>query len=63
MANNIYRIGIDLGGTKIAGTILDSEDNEIFAEDKRPRRDTEQEKGYANIVNKIVSLFNELKSH
>ncbi len=61
--NNLYRIGIDLGGTKIAGTILDSAGNEIFAEDKRPRRDTEQEKGYANIVNKIVSLYHELQSH
>lgn len=58
----MYKIGIDLGGTKIAGTILDADGNEIFAEDKRPRRETEQEKGYANIVNKIVSLYHELTS-
>jgi fructokinase len=63
MANNSYRIGIDLGGTKIAGTILDHEGNEIFAEGQRPRRDTEQEKGYANIVDKIVSLYDELREH
>ncbi len=59
----MYKIGIDLGGTKIAGTILDNEGNEIFAEDKRPRRDTEQEKGYANIVDKVASLYDELQSH
>ena len=63
MKNTLYQIGIDLGGTKIAGTILDHEGNEIFAEHQRPRRDTEQEKGYANIVDKIVSLYDELKSH
>jgi fructokinase len=58
-----YKIGIDLGGTKIAGTILDPESNEIFAEEQRPRRNTEQEKGYANIVAKVASLYEELKSH
>ena len=63
MKNTLYQIGIDLGGTKIAGTILDHEGNEIFAEHQRPRRDTEQEKGYANIVDKIVSLYEELNSH
>ena len=63
MTNHPYRIGIDLGGTKIAGTILDHEGNEIFAEGQRPRRDTEQEKGYANIVAKIVSLYDELQAH
>ena len=63
MTNHLYRIGIDLGGTKIAGTILAHEGNEIFAETQRPRRDTEQEKGYANIVDKIVSLYGELQAH
>ncbi len=63
MMSNSYRIGIDLGGTKIAGTILDLEGNEIFTEKQRPRRETEQEKGYAHIVANIVSLYEELKSH
>ncbi len=58
----MYKIGIDLGGTKIAGTILNPDGNEIFAEDKRPRRNTEQEKGYKNIVEKIASLYDELKA-
>ncbi len=58
----MYKIGIDLGGTKIAGTILDDEGKEIFLEMERPRRHTEQEKGYANIVEKITSLYEELKS-
>ncbi len=58
----MYKIGIDLGGTKIAGTILNPDDNEIFAEDKRPRRNTEQEKGYENIIEKIASLYDELKA-
>lgn len=60
--NATYKIGIDLGGTKIAGTILDQEGNEIFAEDKRPRRDTDQHQGYENIVDKVVSLYHELRS-
>lgn len=59
----MYKIGIDLGGTKIAGTILDDEGKEIFSETQRPRRETEQEKGYANIVDKIVSLYYELRAH
>ncbi len=58
----MYKIGIDLGGTKIAGTILNSDGNEIFAEDARPRRLTEQEKGYENIVENIASLYEELKA-
>ena len=30
--NHKYRIGIDLGGTKIEGIILDTEGNEYFFE-------------------------------
>ena len=58
----MYKIGIDLGGTKIAGTILNDEGKEVFSESERPRCQTEQEKGYGNIVEKITSLYEELKS-
>ena len=46
--------GIDLGGTKIEGVILDGHDNpEVL---KRLRIPTEQEKGYDHIINQIARL-------
>ena len=46
------RIGIDLGGTKIEGVLLDEHHNVI----KRARVLTERENGYHSIVQKIVDL-------
>lgn len=47
--------GIDLGGTKIEGVILNSADNtEVLC---RKRIPTEQEKGYKHIVSQIVKLI------
>jgi fructokinase len=54
----MYQIGIDLGGTKIEGIILDESHNEVF----RKRIDTEQEKGYDHILENISSLHNILSS-
>jgi fructokinase len=54
----VNKIGIDLGGTKIEGILLDDKLNVI----ERKRIPTQQEKGYKSIVNSIVSLVNELKS-
>lgn len=52
------KIGIDLGGTKIEGILLDDKLNVI----ERKRIPTQQEKGYKSIVNSIASLVNELKT-
>src|SRR5262245_34883783 len=59
MNDRPYRIGIDLGGTKIEGIVLDS----TGAERYRKRVDTEQEQGYLHILNRIKDLYLELASH
>ena len=51
-----YRIGIDLGGTKIEGVVLDTAGQEII----RKRISTERERGYQHILGKIKSLHDEL---
>jgi len=52
----MHRIGIDLGGTKIEGVVLDASGAEIF----RKRIDTQQEKGYRHILGRIKELHDEL---
>ena len=52
----MFRIGIDLGGTKIEGIVLDAQGKEIF----RKRVETQQEKGYAHILDRIKGLHDEL---
>jgi fructokinase len=52
----MYRIGIDLGGTKIEGVILATDGREII----RKRIPTEREHGYQHILNRIKSLHDEL---
>ena len=52
----MFRIGIDLGGTKIEGIVLDAQGKELF----RKRVETQQEKGYAHILNRIKGLYDEL---
>ena len=54
----MHKIGIDLGGTKIEGILLDEKYNTI----QRKRIETHQENGYGHIVKSITSLVNELKS-
>ncbi len=51
------KIGIDLGGTKIEGILLDDSFNVV----ERTRIPTQQEKGYKSIINSIVSLVEKLK--
>jgi len=53
----VNKIGIDLGGTKIEGILLDDKFNVI----ERTRISTQQEKGYNSIIDSIVSLVNSLK--
>jgi len=52
----MYKLGIDLGGTKIEGIVLDEQDNECF----RKRAPTEQEHGYDHILNNIKTLYSTL---
>jgi fructokinase len=52
----MFRIGMDLGGTKIEGIVLDGQGGEIF----RRRVDTQQEKGCAHILNRISELYRDL---
>lgn len=55
----MYKIGIDLGGTKIEGIVLDAEGNEIF----RKRIPTERTKGYQHIIGNINNLYRDLLQH
>jgi fructokinase len=51
----MFRIGIDLGGTKIEGIVLDERGKEIF----RKRIETQRELGYRHILNRIGELYHE----
>lgn len=52
----MFRIGIDLGGTKIEGIVLDENGLELA----RKRIPTRQEKGYDHILNQIKGLHDVL---
>jgi fructokinase len=52
----MYRIGIDLGGTKIEGIVLDETGREVF----RKRIETQREHGYQHILNRIQGLHDVL---
>ena len=54
----MHKIGIDLGGTKIEGILVDEKYDII----ERKRIETHQENGYDSIVKSIISLINELKA-
>ena len=51
-----YRIGIDLGGTKIEGVILGPDGRELA----RKRIATEREHGYQHILNRLKTVHDEL---
>lgn len=51
------RIGIDLGGTKTEGVLLDKYNNEI----SRLRVETQQSKGYKHVLNVISDLIKNLE--
>jgi fructokinase len=51
-----YRLGIDLGGTKIEGIVLTRQGDEIY----RERVPTEQEGGYEHILSQIKRLYQNL---
>jgi fructokinase len=50
------RIGIDLGGTKIEGVVLDGDGGVVV----RKRVPTERERGYEHIVARVAALVSEL---
>jgi fructokinase len=52
----MFKIGIDLGGTKIEGVVLDQDNTELV----RKRVETEQDKGYEKILENISKLYNNL---
>ncbi len=54
----MFKIGIDLGGTKIEGVVLNTQNEEIF----RLRTPTEQVNGYSHILNNIKKLYDRLVS-
>jgi fructokinase len=55
----MFRIGMDLGGTKIEGIVLDAQGKELF----RKRIATERESGYRHILNRIKELHGDLAAH
>jgi len=54
----LNKIGIDLGGTKIEGILINNSDKVI----ERKRILTKRDDGYENIVERIVSLIKELQN-
>jgi fructokinase len=52
----MHRIGIDLGGTKIEGIVLDASGRELF----RKRIPTEREGGYDHVLNRIRLMHADL---
>jgi fructokinase len=54
----MIRMGIDLGGTKIEGIVLDDNGRELF----RKRVATQSEQGYERILHRIKGLYDDLVS-
>jgi aspartokinase len=54
-----YRVGIDLGGTKIEGILIESKTGKHL---KRLRIPTEQEKGYTNILHNIKKVVDHIRN-
>jgi fructokinase len=52
----MHRIGIDLGGTKIEGIVMDENGRELF----RKRVTTQQEFGYRHILGRLHELYDEM---
>ncbi len=52
----MYKLGIDLGGTKIEGIVLDENNRELF----RKRIATEQQYGYEHILQNIKRMYDNL---
>ena len=55
----MYKLGIDLGGSKIEGVILDASHKQLF----RERVPTEQEGGYRQIRENLRTLYHNMRRH
>lgn len=55
----MYRIGIDLGGTKIEAVVTDLNYKELY----RKRIPNGKEGGYENVLNNIAALYTDLVEH
>ena len=53
----MYRIGIDLGGTKVEGIVIDENNEELH----RKRMPNGREGGYDVVINNIASLYKEIR--
>src|SRR5579875_1192490 len=51
------RIGIDLGGTKIEGAVIDEDGRPVV----RERVPTERERGYAHVLDRVAALVDRLR--
>lgn len=58
MRTRKYKIGIDLGGTKIEGVVLNPKLEEVY----RVRIPTQPEDGYNKLLDKLADLHNDLHS-
>lgn len=56
----MYHVGIDLGGTKVEGVVVDSSD--LSKPLCRTRVPTESDQGYAHILDQIVKLYGLLEN-
>jgi len=54
--DGMFKLGIDLGGTKIEGVVLDDHNQQLF----RERIATEQEGGYDHILHNIHKLYRKM---
>ena len=54
-----YSIGIDLGGTKILTALINKENGEVLAFEKKK---TKKDKGSEKIVNKIINSIKDVLS-
>ena len=52
----MYKIGIDLGGTKVEGIVLDENNKELY----RKRFPNGKEGGYDNILTVLKTLYTDL---
>ena len=55
----MYKIGIDLGGTKVEGVALDHDNKEVY----RQRLPNGKEKGYQAVLEHIKSIYDDLVEH
>ena len=55
----MYKIGIDLGGTKVEGIALDHDNKEVY----RRRMPNGKENGYEALLGNIKSIYDDIVEH